>query len=291
MMEKNELYDPNRFSLHGWARQRPLQFSVAVALVFVLYLTVTGEISLYVRDVSGSIALTYLDESIFRFLFAGAIFLFAYDVLPRFFFGLSLSGLGRGFSLCIALYVLTFLGGFGRLLLADRSTFSMPTVATLIIFPFFMLSVGLAEEFVFRGLILGLLFEKYGTSRRGVAFAALLSGGLFGLVHLMNLTSAPQLIVATISQVIGAAFIGVYFASVYLRCGTLWPVVIVHAMYDFILLGPSLYFGNLASIASTDTEPWQALLSLLVYLPFLIVGLVQLKKVPIHPPLQNERQL
>ena len=55
-----------------------------------------------------------------------------------------------------------------------------------------MTSVGVAEEFLFRGIIAQTLLEHFGTSRAGVWKACLLSGLYFGAAHLTNLTgSAP----------------------------------------------------------------------------------------------------
>ena len=55
-----------------------------------------------------------------------------------------------------------------------------------------MTSVGVAEEFLFRGVIAQTLLEHFGTSRAGVWKACLLSGLYFGAAHLTNLTgSAP----------------------------------------------------------------------------------------------------
>ncbi len=55
-----------------------------------------------------------------------------------------------------------------------------------------MMLVGVAEEFLFRGVVAETLLEHFGTSRAGVWKACLLSGVLFGCAHLTNLfTSAP----------------------------------------------------------------------------------------------------
>ena len=55
-----------------------------------------------------------------------------------------------------------------------------------------MMLVGVAEEFLFRGVVAETLLEHFGTSRGGIWKACLLSGVLFGCAHLTNLfTSAP----------------------------------------------------------------------------------------------------
>lgn len=273
-------------SKQGFARKDPYLFSILTAALLGVYLYATGKFSDVAYELSNSIALAYLDETLFRLLAAGAVVWFVRRYLPGFHFGLSTKGMGRGFSLLAVLYVMMLLGGQGRLLLADYSAFSVPSVWQVLLLPFFMLSVGLMEEFVFRGLILGLLYEKWGATRRGIAKAALASGLLFGVEHLLNLFAAPQMRVYTLVQAVGAGMIGVYFASVYLRCGSLWPLVAAHAMYDLMLLAPTMFFPNLAEAVATDIPLWQGALSLAVYSPFLIVGLVQLKKVWRYAPIQ-----
>lgn len=87
------------------------------------------------------------------------------------------------------------------------------------------LLTGLDEEARFRGVILQSL------SPLGPLAAAALSSLFFALAHFNNLlTHAPPLIV--LAQVVGAFLLGFGFAACRLRTRTLWPLIILHALYD-----------------------------------------------------------
>ena len=86
--------------------------------------------------------------------------------------------------------------------------------------------IGFVEEVAFRGLILRAF------SSRGAWRAATISALLFGLMHLQNLAFGADL-VPTLLQVFYATAMGFGFAAVTLRTGSLWPLIVVHALIDF----------------------------------------------------------
>ncbi len=91
---------------------------------------------------------------------------------------------------------------------------------------FVTLLIALAEETLFRGVILQLLLP------RGSTQAVLVSALLFGVMHLLNAAGAN---VGSVLLQVGVAFgMGVTFAAVRLRIGTIAPLVILHAAFDFV---------------------------------------------------------
>jgi uncharacterized protein len=98
------------------------------------------------------------------------------------------------------------------------------------------------EEVTYRGVILEALAGLGSSSR------VTLSAILFGLSHLDNLflPGADELGVAY--QIFEAALVGILFAAVRLRMNTIWPVMIVHASYDLMLV---LAFGHAFPVAPT----------------------------------------
>ena len=98
------------------------------------------------------------------------------------------------------------------------------------------------EEVTYRGVILEALAGFSAGSR------VMLSAMLFGLSHLDNLflPGADELGVAY--QIFEAALVGVLFGAVRLRMNTIWPVMIVHASYDLMLV---LAFGHAFPVAPT----------------------------------------
>lgn len=92
----------------------------------------------------------------------------------------------------------------------------------------FTAMVGFAEETLCRGVMIGAFLP------RGPMQAAVISSLIFGSMHLINLFYGGDLATALLT-VIYAALIGFGFAAPYLRSGgAIWPLVIVHGLYDFL---------------------------------------------------------
>lgn len=90
------------------------------------------------------------------------------------------------------------------------------------------LVVGLSEELVFRGLILRALLPG------GMLRAVLISSVLFGIAHLANVVyGAP--VAVTLAQAVGTCAFGIGMAAITLRCGALWPVMLIHALSNAAL--------------------------------------------------------
>ncbi len=94
-----------------------------------------------------------------------------------------LKGIKRGMPvLVIALIMLIVNGGE---LLIDRHL-NIPNFISLIIAS---ISIGIAEEFIFRGWLQNEVMKRYGNNKNGAIITILLSGLLFGLFHLVNVFS------------------------------------------------------------------------------------------------------
>lgn len=102
--------------------------------------------------------------------------------------------------------------------------------------------IGFNEEFVFRGIVLNLFLDKFGNSKKGILTSTILSGVLFGAVHLSNIFSGVSVGSACI-QALEAALLGILFAQIYLRSGNIWITVIVHALTDFASMFASGIYG------------------------------------------------
>jgi membrane protease YdiL (CAAX protease family) len=98
------------------------------------------------------------------------------------------------------------------------------------------------EEVTYRGVILEAL------AGLGAGSRVMLAAVFFGLSHLDNLflPGADELGVAY--QIFEAALVGILFGAVRLRMNTIWPVMIVHASYDLMLV---LAFGHAFPVAPT----------------------------------------
>ncbi len=89
--------------------------------------------------------------------------------------------------------------------------------------------IGVAEESIFRGIILQTLLPK------GVLRALFLSTLLFALLHVGNLFAGlPMGFI--LGQVLSAFGGGMAYAVMRVRTGSIWPAVILHSLDDFIAL-------------------------------------------------------
>lgn len=88
--------------------------------------------------------------------------------------------------------------------------------------------VAVNEETLFRGFILRGMLGQFRTLA-----AVIVSSVVFGLLHLFNLKAGgdPALIAA---QIVSAAGIGSVFAAMTIRCGSVFPAMILHFLGDTI---------------------------------------------------------
>lgn len=93
------------------------------------------------------------------------------------------------------------------------------------------LCAGITEELVFRGMILPGTMTHF-SGHRGMWYAVLISSLIFGMAHMINLTSQP--LEATVLQGCNAFFMGIVLAALYLRTRSLIFPMIFHGVNDYI---------------------------------------------------------
>ena len=188
---------------------------------------------------------------------------------------------GCGFlnGMLVGMYPLVFIGynAFGSLVLGRPENGVLQPAARICTFLVSMAMVGVAEEFIFRGVIAQTLLERYGTARAGVWKACLVSGVLFGAAHLSNLLgSAPF---GVLMQCVFAASLGVMLAAIYFRTGNLWVTVFLHSAMDIASMLIGGLYGTTSVAESVSGYDASRLLSVAVYLiPTLF--LLRKKKLP-----------
>ena len=101
---------------------------------------------------------------------------------------------------------------------------------TAVYFLIVALIIGFSEETFFRGLMLQSLVPL------GVLRTILISSALFAFPHLLNALSGAWDFAFTLADSFAAFGIGVAFAAILFRTGTIWPVIAIHALTDFTAL-------------------------------------------------------
>ena len=96
------------------------------------------------------------------------------------------------------------------------------------------LTAGIKEEFLFRGVIVSTLLRQW-KDRNMFLQATLVSGIVFGLIHAANVLAGADP-VQTLFQVIASVGVGIFFAAVYIRCGSILPCMFYHVLHDIIAI-------------------------------------------------------
>lgn len=187
---------------------------------------------------------------------------------------------GSGFfsGLIVGLYPITIIGyNAYNTLLFDRPDREMLPAWHVVWFLVGMTSVGVAEEFLFRGVIAQTLLEHFGTSRAGIWKACLLSGLFFGAAHLTNLAGSAPL--GVLMQCVFAGSLGVMLAAIYFRTGNIWVTVFIHAAMDITSMLVGGLFGTETIADSVSSYDLSMLASVLVYI-IPTIFLLRKKKLP-----------
>lgn len=117
-------------------------------------------------------------------------------------------------------------------LIASKGSYAGATGITQILTLLaFTAMVGYTEETMFRGILF------FGSTNRFKELAgAILSSVLFDLFHFLNLIGG-QGFGFTVSQVVHAFSDGFMYAALRLMTGSLWPTMVLHALWDFTIIG------------------------------------------------------
>lgn len=131
----------------------------------------------------------------------------------------------------LLVYLVIFSGGFSNVHLLHHDSVGP---VKLILYGLNMFCAAFLEEFLFRGLILGLLLQHYHGSKNPVFRSVLVSGLIFGSTHLLNLwsTDSPS-VHSVLNQLYATACLGFMYGAVYLKTRSLLVLTVVHFLSNF----------------------------------------------------------
>ncbi len=152
---------------------------------------------------------------------------------------------------------------------------------------FIGLGVGIAEEIVFRGIIMNVLEQHYNKM-----IAIILPSVAFALVHAIgmhyDLTSILQLLIA-------GSVVGILFSLVTYESGSIWSAALMHGVWNMTMIGGILNIGESAKetaiynyildtnsrwISGGDFGIEASIVSIIVYLLFTILaGILYRRKI------------
>ena len=101
-------------------------------------------------------------------------------------------------------------------------------------------AVGFREESIFRGTYINILADKYLKDRKGIYLTVVISAFFFGIMHMSNMLVGSSFI-SCLAQSLNAFFVGMMFAAVYLRGGSIWAMIFIHGLYDIAVSVPVFF--------------------------------------------------
>lgn len=171
-----------------------------------------------------------------------------------------------GYMLISQLFLLLIM--FAEALLSEKTIWRDPVGIALGVVTLF--GIGFREESLFRGLVVTNIAKKYLKDRKGIYITVCASGAMFGIVHLVNLVLDIDPFSVIIQSVV-AMGAGFYFAAIYLRGGSLWALIIMHALADAASLFGASFTLNNGTAADAIGE-----ITLFNLTPFFILSLLTL---------------
>lgn len=149
--------------------------------------------------------------------------------------------------------------------------------------------IGVAEESMFRGLVLGGLLAALGKDRRGVCAAVIVSSVLFGTAHIEWLTldyADPISLAQALLKVVQTGILGFFLATTTLRTGSIVGPAILHGLSNYLLLVSSVVLTGIeprAEYVLSGAEAAAAIalysMVILLYLPLAFGGARMLREV------------
>lgn len=181
----------------------------------------------------------------------------------------------------LLIFPLVFLVLLNVFLMDDINTdILIPNILVLLIYS---ISIGLAEELSIRGFLQSHLINHFGNTKKKVILSIFASALFFGLIHLMNFDKG---IYGELSQICFATFIGVMFGILLVITKRIYPLIIIHAIIDFVAKLDSTGIPIKEKISQSMSVENSVFIALLT-LPCLIYGIFLMKKYKL--PEQTEK--
>jgi membrane protease YdiL (CAAX protease family) len=118
------------------------------------------------------------------------------------------------------------------------------------------------------------LIKRFGKTKRNIILSVFASALFFGFIHLIKFDKG---IYGELSQVFFATFIGVMFGFLLVITKRIYPLIIIHAIIDFVAKLDATGVPIKQKIAE-PTSVENAILTTLLVLPCLIYGIFLMKK-------------
>lgn len=147
----------------------------------------------------------------------------------------------------------------------------------ILLFVMAYLTTGLFEEAMMRGIILPSLLKKWGKSRKGIYGSVLVSGVLFGLIHIYSFSIGRLTFLSCMNQILYACFIGTFYAVCVLRTKSIWCAIVLHGLFDIVFSLDEITVGWKPVEQSFSASAFMG--TMIFFLPIFLYALFMLRKV------------
>lgn len=115
-------------------------------------------------------------------------------------------------------------------------------------------AAGFCEEVIFRGVLLNTL-RKYNS----LIYSMIISSVGFSILHITTILSGNSIFYAIINVII-ASLLGFAFVALLLKFNNIWPLIIYHSLWNYILIASEMldislskaaYYNNIVNIMLT----------------------------------------
>lgn len=142
---------------------------------------------------------------------------------------------------------------------------------TIVYSTLYFLLVGMTEELIFRGITADLILRRNPDKVKASVF---MSGLIFSLYHAVNFLSADAR--GVLFQMLGTFLLGMLLTAIYYRTGSIWLVIVLHALNDIAAAFPVTILRSTDKIG--DIISGYGWIDILMLLPYLLVLAVLLRK-------------
>ncbi len=185
---------------------------------------------------------------------------------------LSLKGAREGASTISALFVLYGIVLLNYIFNHDPITASVPEI---ILFVAQMILVGFSEEILFRGIVQNAVMDFTGRDTvSSVRKGLIISGSIFGLVHLTNMFVPGISAGAALIQAVSFIPTGIMFGTVYFRSrNNIWLCTLIHAMIDLVAFLSSGVLSGIAENSAINSYSVKNLIAVIIPAAVLVCAL------------------
>ena len=261
----------------AFASHRPIVFGFIVIVMFALLSTLVWPITQIYPLPEGYELGIALSKLVITACFMFLLWRFGWIKISGF------TSLGRKQVWLLAIVMMLYNAIFAVYAFTGSFNLDLPSLDLTLAVIFFTFTTSLLEETMYRGLVLTTLVKAWGSTRKGLFVAAIVSGLFWASLHLFNLGNNPFPVVAL--QVLGMAIPGFVYAAIVLSGRSIWPAIVFHWVVNL-----AVSLQAVQNPGFKETQPAWLIFNLVV-LPMVIMGVYLLRKASLIQAIDDKEQL